>query len=72
MKMTMVDFKRKFLNDYLMNTSIRVVEMTAGEWGWNWSKRNIILLEIKKVRAIRWNYFVLFCSTYDFVDRNGP
>ena len=31
MKMTMVDFKRKFLNDYLMNTSIRVVEMTAGE-----------------------------------------
>ena len=30
---TMVDFKRKVLNNYLMNTSIRVVEMTGGRCG---------------------------------------
>ena len=48
---TMVDFNNKFLNDSLMYTSIRIVEMTSRWWGWKPFKRNIILLKIKKVRV---------------------
>ena len=32
-QMTMVDFNNKVLNDQLMNTSIRVIEMIAGGYG---------------------------------------
>ena len=56
MKTTVVNFNNTVLNDYFINTSIRVVEMTAGGWGWNWSKRNIISLEIKKVRVVNMMY----------------
>ena len=52
----MVDFNNKFLNDSLMDTSIRVVEMTVRIYAWNPSKRNIILLEIKKVRVVNMVY----------------
>ena len=56
------NFNHKFLNNSLIDTSIWIAEM-IGRWcGWKPSKRNIILLEIKKVITIRCNYFV-FCST---------
>ena len=70
-KMTMVDINNKVLNDLLIDTSIRVVKIAGGRCGWKPSKQNIILLKIKKVRAIQWNYFV-FCSTPIFINRNCP
>ena len=51
MKPTMVNFKRKVLNDSFIDTSIRVVETNGRIYAWNPAKRNIILLEIKKVRV---------------------
>ena len=63
----MVDFKRKVLNDSLNDTSIQVVETTSRIYAWNPSKRNIILLEIKKVKVM-----FVFCSTFDFLNMNGP
>ena len=47
----MVDFKGKVLNNSLINTSIRVVETNGRIHASNPSKRNIILLEIEKVRV---------------------
>ena len=47
-QMTMVNFKRKVLNDYLIDMIIWIVEMNGRFYAWNPLKRNIILLEIKK------------------------
>ena len=67
MKPTMVNFKRKVLNDSFIDTSIRVVETNGRIYAWNPAKRNIILLEIKKVKVM-----FVFCSTFDFLNMNGP
>ena len=40
--------------------------MNGRIYSWNPSKRNIISLRIKKVTVI-----FVFCSTFDFLDRNG-
>ena len=53
----------------MMDTSIWIVEMTAGKWGWNWSKRNIIPLKIEKVTVVNVMYnctCFVFCSTSIF------
>ena len=55
-KMTMTDFNNKVLNDYSVDMIIWIVGINGRIYAWNPSKRNIILLEIKKVRAIRWIY----------------
>ena len=66
-QMTMVDFNNKVLNDYLIDMIIWIVGMNGRIYAWNPSKRNIILLEIKKVIVM-----FVFCTTFDFLDRNGP
>ena len=59
---TMVDFNNKFLNNSLIDTGIWIVVTSGRIYSWNPLKRNIILLEIKKVRVVRCKYFS-FCST---------
>ena len=46
----MVDFNNKVLNDYLIEMIIWIVGMNGKIYSWNPSKRNIILLEIKKLQ----------------------
>ena len=54
--MTMVDINNKVLNDLLIDMGIWIVEMNGWWCGWKPSKRNIILLEIKKVRVVNMMY----------------
>ena len=62
----MVDFNNKVLNDYFIDMGIWIVEMKGMIYASNPWKRNIISLRIKKVTVI-----FVFCSTFDFLDRNG-
>ena len=55
-KPTMVDFNNKVLNEFWIDRSIWIVKMTGRLCGWNQSKRNIILLKIKKVTGVNMTY----------------